>query len=89
MQNLNNFFSLLNLIDVKIKNPEQYLQWILNNPQYGNGYCLDLIDYEKLIAIEIQESKNEKIQSLLKEIKTIIAKNYFDKQRLIIRLENH
>ena len=53
MYNLNNFFGLLNLIDVRIKNPEQYLQWILNNPQYGNGYCLDLIDYEKLIAIEI------------------------------------
>lgn len=88
MHNLG-FFGLLGLIDVKIKNPEKYLQWILTNPQYGNGYCLDLINYEKLIAIEVQEQGNEKIQSLLEEIKQRIASEYFNKQRLLTRLEKY
>ena len=86
MHNLG-FYGLLNYIPLPPINTIQYLQKILNNPQINNGNVLDLINYEKLITIEMQNKNNEEVQILCNQIKQIIADNYINKQKLLIRLE--
>ena len=87
MNNLN-FYGLLNYIDASVKNPIQYLNFILNHAEYHNDQVFDLIDYEKLIAIEMQNLNNEEIQTLCTKIKNIITMKYIAKRKLLIRLES-
>ena len=81
------FYGLLKYLDVSIKNPIEYLNFILNHPEYHNDQVLDLIDYEKLITIEMQNQNNEEIQMLCKKIKNIIATKYMNKRKILARLE--
>ena len=51
---------------------------VLTDPEfkYNNINCYDIIDYEKLFFIEVTYNNNQKIQELLKQVKSSIAFGY-------------
>ena len=60
--------------------------YFIDRTQHNNGYTLDLINYEKLIYIEVNFSSNKKIQQLLINIKENIANNFILKHKYIQRI---
>ena len=48
---------------------------------YNNSCCYDLIDYEKIIYIELTFKDNSEIQDLIKSIKELISANYVFKNQ--------
>lgn len=69
-------------------NEEEALEYLyfLDRTYNDNAYTTDLIDYEKLIYIELKFSNNLKIQQLIKLIKQNISNNFLFKHKYIQRL---
>lgn len=60
--------------------------YFLDRTLFDNGYSLDLIDYEKLIYIEVNFSTNKTIRQLLINVKQNISDNFVIKHKYIQRL---
>lgn len=84
----NNFFQLLKYTksflnhydESQAKNDLEY--WI----KHPNNAVFDIIDYEKLIYIELNFPDSLDIQELIQQLKVIIAENYLQKKQLMNRL---
>ena len=60
--------------------------YFLDRTLFDNSYSLDLIDYEKLIYIEVHFSTNLTIRQLLITIKQNISDNFIIKPKYIQRI---
>lgn len=81
----NNTFKYNNF-QITLEQAKQYLKFFLNNEQYMNAYLYDLMNYEKLIYIEMTYFDDEDICYMIKKLKTIIADNWLKKQQLLNRI---
>lgn len=70
------------------KNIEEAIEYLyfLDRTFYDNLYSIDLIDYEKLIYIEIQFGENKKVLQLISNIKNNISNNFIIKHKYISRI---
>lgn len=70
------------------QNEQEALDYLyfLDRTAFDNGYSLDLINYEKLIYIELNFSSNLTIRQLLMNIKQNISNNFLIKHKYIKRL---
>lgn len=85
------FYNLIHYNNISIDNINennciQYLNNILNYSDILNDSLNPLIDYEKLIFLEIKFNNHPEIQNLLKQIKFRINNNYIYKQKYLIRI---
>lgn len=69
-------------------NEEESLEYLLflNRTYWNNLATVDIIDYEKLIYIELNFPNNYEIQNLISIIKENIYKNYKYKNKLLSRI---
>lgn len=87
----NNFFDLLqytsNELDfINEQSANDELDYYLNLEIFPNISLFDIIDYEKLIYIELRFLNNKEIQEKITRIKYLISQNYYDRKKLINRL---
>ena len=54
-----------------------------NNSNSGN---FDVINYERLIYIELRFAHHEEIQSRVQELKELICRNYITRQKLLEKI---
>lgn len=67
-----------------------YLKLLLDKDfLYLNWLNYDIIDYEKIIYIEMNFSNNEEIKSLLDVLKTNISNNYITKNNYLNRIKSN
>lgn len=86
-----NFYYLINILNTSdILSEEQafnYLQKINSiNFLYNNMNSYDILDYEKIIFIEITYKNNQNIQELVQQIKQNISSGYIYKEKLKERI---
>ena len=65
---------------------KKYLIYFINHEEFNNSFLYDLLNYEKLIYIEMTYKDNNEITFLIEKLKQRIADNWLKKQQFLNRI---